>query len=454
MGLMNRSRREIRQLIKNSKITICVVGLGRVGLPTASIFADAGALVLGADINEAIVNQVNGGECPLSDEPKLAKLVRQNVKKGNLKATTNVAKAVAHADVIVVCVPTPVDEHKVPNYSAVKDACKEIAKTLNKGSLVILESTVGPGTVESMVVPLLERQSLLRACRDFGVASCPERADPGRMVENLFSVPRIIGGIDSRSAAVASWLYETAFGVDVVKVSSPKTANAVKLTENLFRDVNIALANEFALLYEKLNIDTVEVIEACATKYNFTPHFPGAGVGGPCLPQNSYYLIVEGIKVGNIPYLVRLAREINDRMPDHVVTLVGEALNEIGKTVKSSKIAVLGVAYKPGVHDLQLTPTRKVVQKLVEMGAKISIYDPMFRNEQVFGTKVADTLEDAVAGVDCVTIVTAHGEFRDLDVRELSRLCSKPAALVDARNTVKPQAAKKNGFAFRGVGRT
>jgi nucleotide sugar dehydrogenase len=450
---MHCSRSEILSNIKNGKITLCVVGLGRVGLPTASVFAKAGAKVMGADINGELVKLVNSGNCPFIDEPGLGELVHEIVMKGNLKATTNVSEAVRASDSVIICVPTPVDEQKVPDYSAIEKACKETAKALKEGALVIIESTVGPGTVENMVVPILEKGSNMKVCRDFGVASCPERGDPGRMLENLYSVPKVIGGMDSRSADVASWLYEAALGVKVIKVRDPKTANAVKLTENLFRDVNIALANEFALLYEKLGIDTIEVINACATKYNFMPHYPGAGVGGPCLPQNSYYLIVEGIKVGNIPYLIRMAREINDRMPEHVVALVAEALNDVGKTIKGSRIAVLGVTYKPDVRDLQLTPMEKVVHKLVEMGGIVSIYDPMFRNEVIFGIKTTNSLKDAAAGSDCIVIGTSHKEFRSLNLAEIWSICRKPAALVDARNAIQPEAAKKCGFAFRGVGR-
>jgi nucleotide sugar dehydrogenase len=453
MGIINYSRSEVRESTRSGKITMCVIGLGRVGLPTASVFAKAGAKVTGADINKELVKLVNSGNCPFADESGLSDLVRKMVEKGNLRATTNVSEAVGNSDAIVICVPTPVNEQRVPDYSAIEKACKETAGTLNKQSLVIVESTVGPGTVENTVVPILEEGSGLKACHDFGVASCPERGDPGRMLENLYSVPRVVGGLDARSSDVASWLYEAAFGVKVVKVSDPKTANAVKLTENLFRDVNIALSNEFALLYERLGIDAIEVINACATKYNFMPHYPGAGVGGPCLPQNSYYLIVEGVKVGNIPYLVRMAREINDRMPEHVVTLVTEALNEVGKNVKGSKIAVLGVTYKPDLHDLQLTPMEKVVHKLVDMGGIISIYDPIFKGEKVFGIKVTGTLEKAVKGADCIVIGTAHKEFCTLDLAAVWQICRKPAALVDARHAIQPKVAKKCGFAFRGVGR-
>jgi len=236
-------------------------------------------------------------------------------------------------------------------------------------------------------------------------------------------------------------------------LSNPKTANAVKLTENLFRDVNIALANEFALLFERLGIDSLETINACASKYNFVPHYPGGGVGGPCLPSNSYYLITEGLRAGNIPYIVRLAREINDRMPEHVVELVGEAMNEVGKTVRGSKIAILGVAYKPNIKDTQLTPVARVCEKLVQMGGILSVYDPMFEGEKALGFEVKRSLGEAVEDADCIVIGTAHKEFKDLDLRFLATLVSGPAALVDSRNVVEPFAAAEAGFSYRGVGR-
>jgi nucleotide sugar dehydrogenase len=270
---------------------------------------------------------------------------------------------------------------------------------------------------------------------------------------NMKNVPRVIGGINSKYTDIVSSLYQAVLGVKVIKVSSPKTANAIKLTENLFRDVNIALANEFALLFEKLGIDTIEVISGCATKYNFVAHYPGAGVGGPCLPSNSYYLIVEGVRTGNIPYLIRLAREINDRMPEHVTELVGEALNDAGKTVRGSKIAVLGFAYKPNIRDAQLSPVEKICASLKSMGAVLAIYDPMFAGEMVNGFKIARRMEQVVRGADCLIIGTAHEEFKDLDLRKLWRITHNRAAVVDARNVVDPKKAREAGFVYRGVGR-
>jgi len=444
---------DLKRRLKSGNVNVVVVGLGRIGLPTAAVFAEGGASVVGVDIRRSVVEETNAGRCAFVDEPGLARLVRRNVARGRFSATVNAADAIASSDFVIICVPTPVDQTKSPDYTAVTAASQTTGMSLQRGSVVIVESTIGPGIAEDVLLPILEEKSGMKGGVDFGLASCPERSDPGNIVANMGSVPRIVGSLDPKCTELVAALYESALGVKVIKASNPKTANAIKLTENLYRDVNIALANEFALLFEEFGIDAVEVIKACATKYNFMPHYPGIGVGGPCLPSNSYYLIVEGVKAGNIPYLIRLAREINDRMPDHAVELVSEALNDVGKTVRGSKIAVLGVSYKPGVKDIQLSPVERVVSRLAEMGARVSIYDPMFKGERVFGITVSSSLDEASKGADCVVIGTAHKEFETLDLGRLAKRMSSKAAFVDARNIASPLEAQKLGFAYRGVGR-
>ncbi len=443
----------VAKLLRKGKVRVAVLGLGRIGLPTAGVFAQAGAQVIGLDVRSEVVTDTNSGRCRLVDEPGLSEVIRAGVNSGNLKATLRPEEAIPKADFVIVCVPTPVHETKTPDYTAVQEASKTIGKLLRKGSTVVVESTIGPGIAEKMIKPIIESESKMKVGQDIGLASCPERSDPGNIMMNMKSLPRIIGGLGGKTTDLVVALYEAVLGVKAIRVSDPKTANAVKLTENLFRDVNIALANEFALLFEKIGVDSIEVINACASKYNFMPHYPGGGVGGPCLPSNSYYLISEGIRAGNIPYLIRMAREINDRMPDHVVELTSEALNEAGKTVRGSRVAVLGVAYKPGIKDIQLTPVEEVVDRLREMGATVELYDPMYKGEVVFGHKVRESVEQAVKKADCVVVGTAHSEFKNLDLVELSRAMSAKAAMVDARNVFVPSKAVKAGFAYRGVGR-
>jgi nucleotide sugar dehydrogenase len=447
------STEAFKELLSLGQVRVAVVGLGRIGLPTAVMFAKAGAVVKGIDINSRLVEAINLGRNIFVDEPGLSELLKEVVKQGKLFATLDASSAISNSDFIIVSVPTPVLETKSPDYSAVISACKTIGKYMKKGSIVIIESTIGPGTAENLVLPVLESESGLKSGSEFGLASCPERSDPGNILSNMKSLPRVVGGIDEKCTNTVASLYEAVLGTKVIRVSNPRTANAVKLTENLFRDVNIALMNEFALLYEKLGIDTIEVINACSTKYNFMPHYPGPGVGGPCLPSNSYYLIEEGIKTGNIPYLIRMAREINDRMPEHVVELVFEAMNEVNKTIANSTICILGVSYKQNVRDIQLTPVERICKRLSSMGARIKIFDPMYAGEEVFGFGVEKTLEDAVASSDCIVIGTAHSQFKGLDWKKLAMIMNGKPAIVDTRSLISPWEAKTCGFAYRGVGR-
>ena len=440
--------------LREGKVEIAVVGLGRIGLPTAALFADAGAKVTGLDIDGGVVEETNGGRCRFADEPGLPEAVKRLVGMRRLSATTSAREAVSNADFVILCLPTPVDLTRTPDYSAVLTAASEVGKWMKRGCVVVTESTVGPGIVEGMIGPALQKRSGLKTPADFGLASCPERSDPGKIISDMKSVPRIVGSTSTQVTDAVAELYEAVLGVKAIRVSSPRTANAVKLTENIFRDVNIALSNEFAVLFEKLGIDAKEVIDACATKYNFVPHYPGAGVGGPCLPSNSYYLIAEGIKVGNIPYLVRMGREINDRMPDHVLELTSVALNEVGRTVRGSRVAVLGVSYKPDVKDLQLSPIAAIVEGLGHMGARVTVYDPMFKGESVFGLRASGSAEEAVRGASCLVLGTAHSEFRRLDLSALSKVARKPAAIVDARNAIDPRMATSAGFVYCGVGRS
>ncbi len=452
MNLLTSSKKKLINALKNGSIQVCVIGLGRIGLPTAAVFAVAGVPVIGVDIDEEVIKNVNSGKTQYDDEPGLSDLLKNIVSSGRLKATKDVGSAVSKSSFVIISVPTPIDCNNVPDYSLIVKVCKEIKNSLKKGTVVIVESTVGPGTVEELIVPLLE-ESGLKAGKDFGIASCPERANPGQILESLRTVPRIIGGIDERSAEVATTLYAFALDVNIVKLRDPKTANAVKLTENIFRDVNIALMNELAVLYEKLGIDIIEVINACATKWNFMPHYPGPGVGGPCLPANPYYLIYEGIKVGYILYLIRMAREVNDRMSDHVISMVSTAINDVNKNVKGSKISILGVAYKANIHDIQMTPMKRVYNGLKSMGAKISIYDPLFKGEKIFSSKAEKSLEEAITASDCILIGTDHEEFRNLDLEEIRKILNMPAAIVDTRNILNPKKVKEHGFSHRGIGR-
>jgi len=442
---------EIGDKLKDGKITICVIGIGRIGLPTALVFAQAGAKVIGADISDKVVENINNSITYI-DEPGIEEILKKSISSGNFRASTDVPASINEADVIIICVPTPVDSNKNPNYSALMAVSQDLVKGLKKGSLVIVESTIAPGVVEEIITPFIKENTNFVIGKDLGIVSCPERADPGKILGCLKTVPRIVGGIDERSGNLAGALYKAVMGVKIVKVSNPKTANAVKLTENIFRDVNIALINELAILYEKIGINIIETIGAATTKWNFIPHYPGPGVGGPCLPANPYYLIQVANRVGYIPYLVRLAREINDRMPDNIVNLIFEALNGIGKAIKGSKVAVLGISYKSGVKDIQNAPAERVVNSLKKFGTMITCYDPLFENEIVFGMPMEESVEVAIQDADAVVFLTAHAEFKELNLEDLTRFVKLPTVIVDTRNIFDQNEVKSAGFAYRGLG--
>ncbi len=425
---------DIKNNIHNHNFPMAVIGLGRIGLPTAALFANSGAKVIGVDINENIVNLLNDGKTIL-DEPGLDNLIKKVVKSKNLTATTNINEALDISKILILCLPTPITEGKYPDYSIIRNVCKEIADCLKGDLLIIIESTIAPGTIDNIIIPELNKNKQFKCGKDFLIASCPERADPGSILKIFQNTPRVIGGINEKALKITKEIYSTVVKEKIYEMSNPKTANAVKLTENVFRDVNIALMNEFAILYEKLGIDIYEVIEAASSKWNFIPHYPGAGVGGPCLPANPYYLIEDGLKVGYVPHLVRMAREINDRMPSHMIELILTTLNEINISVKNSKIGVLGIAYKPNVKDFQLSPSIPIIKELKNLGANIQIYDPLFKNEKFLGISIKNDFKEIFESSDCIIIVTDHDEFKTLDLDLLNKNRKKPLVIVDGRNT-------------------
>jgi nucleotide sugar dehydrogenase len=436
---MNVPIAEIPQRLKEGGIKIAVFGLGRIGLPTAALFAAKGITVYGVDTQESVIQAIKTGNLHI-DEPDLNDLLSKILNNGKLVVTTDAKFAMEESDVAIICVPTPITTAKVPDYATIVDLCKNALCFIKRDDLIIIESTISPGTIEDIIVPIIKKTTGLLAGSDYGIASCPERANPGKVLSNIRKVPRIIGGFTSKSTKLASAIYEYIIGADIIQVSNHRIACAVKLTENIFRDVNIALFNELAILYEKLGLDIIEIIKAASSKWNFQPHYPGAGVGGPCLPANPYYLIQEAIKVGFVPHLIRMAREINDRMPQHLVELVLEALNQVGKSVNAAKIAILGMAYKPDIHDFQLSPAIPIIYRLIELKAKVTIYDPLIqtgdKSEFRFSQEVsyADSLINAVKDCDCLIFVTAHEEFTRLKIKNLKKITATPLIVVDGRN--------------------
>ena len=444
---------QIQAHLTSNSLKVGIVGIGRIGLPTALCFANSGFETIGIDINAELVNMVNSGDYPLKDEPEFDKIFEVVMHQKKLVATTNISKAALECDIILLSLPTPIDDQNIPDYTALLLVGKSLNKVLSNGQIVIVESTVEPGFIENELLQIIEGPDrTLKSGIDFHLAACPEIANPGEIMKDFKNLPRLVGSIDEKISSIVSQIYTHVFGVELILMPNCKTANAVKLTTNAFRDINIAFINELALLFEKLGIDTYTVIDAAKRKYNFQPHFPGAGVGGPCLPTNSYQYLNSSKKIDdNFLKIVKEARKINENMPNHVVNLLSNALSESNTSLNNSTIALLGVSYKPNIHDVQIAPSKEIIKILKEKNAKIKIFDPHFTT-QVFGLNTEKSISDALSESDAVILITGHKEFQNLDLKKFSNTMKNPI-LVDCTGLVNPHDAKESGFIFRGIGR-
>ena len=444
---------QIQAHLTSNSLKVGIVGIGRIGLPTALCFANSGFETIGIDINAELVNMVNSGDYPLKDEPEFDKIFEVVMHQKKLVATTNISKAILECDIILLSLPTPMDDQNIPDYTALLLVGKSLNKVLSNGQIVIVESTVEPGFIENELLQIIEGPDrTLKSGIDFHLAACPEIANPGEIMKDFKNLPRLVGSIDEKISSTVSQIYTHVFGVELILMPNCKTANAVKFTTNAFRDINIAFINELALLFEKLGIDTYTVIDAAKRKYNFQPHFPGAGVGGPCLPTNSYQYLNSSKKIDdNFLKIVKEARKINENMPNHVVNLLSNALSESNTSLNNSTIALLGVSYKPNIHDVQIAPSKEIIKILKEKNAKIKIFDPYFTT-QVFGLNTEKSISDALSESDAVILITGHKEFQNLDLKKFSSTMKNPI-LVDCTGLVNPHDAKESGFIFRGIGR-
>jgi UDP-N-acetyl-D-glucosamine dehydrogenase len=413
-----------------------VVGLGYVGLPLAVTFAEAGVPVLGLDRVPERVEAVNAGRSYIDDVPgdRLAPLARS----GAVRATGSWDELAA-AEAIVICLPTPLDEHREPDLGAVVGAARTLAGHLRPGHLVVLESTTYPGTTRDELAPALERSGL-RAGVDFNLAFSPERVDPGRTDWTTRSTPKVIGGLTSECTRRASELYALACDA-LVPVSSPEVAEMTKLLENIFRSVNIALVNELAMLCDRMRVPVWEVIDAAATKpFGFMPFRPGPGLGGHCIPIDPFYLTWKAREFDFHTEFIELAGKVNSQMPAHCVGLVARALNSRQRAVNGSRVLVLGVAYKAEVNDTRESPALRVIDLLLEDGAAVTYSDPHVPELPEKGLRSVGLDPEVLRDHDVTVIVTAH---RTVDWEMVAR---EAPLVVDLRNVV-PAAA--NGRVFR-----
>ncbi len=445
---------EIKIALSSGSITVCVVGIGRIGLPTALSFANSGLITIGLDINSKLVETVNSGIYPLNDEPEYDVIFDKVINEKTFFATSKIEESVPNSDVILLSLPTPMNEHNIPDYSALRIVAKQLNQYLSPGSIVIVESTIEPGFVENELISLIEgNRERLRSEENFKIGVCPETANPGEIMKDFQKLPRLVGGIDKISENIIFEIYNYVFPVELIRLPNCKTANAVKLTTNVFRDINIAFINELSLLFEKLDIDTMKVLDAAKAKYNFQVHYPGAGVGGPCLPVNSYQLLNSASKFdSNMLKIVKASREINENMPNRVIDLLIDGLGIVNKNINTSQILLLGISYKPNVKDIQLTPAESIINKLHTSGAKVKIYDPYFVNSTVFNIETESDFISILPDVDAVIIVTAHNEFLDLDPTLFASKMKTPI-VIDTRAVLDIDDSKKAGIIYRGIGR-
>ena len=454
INLSSMENSKIIENIENKSIKIAVIGIGRIGLPTALCFAKAGFETIGVDINEKLVNMINSGDYPLKDEPEFDKIFENVIESKKFRAETNIEKVIPNCDVILLSLPTPMNNQNIPDYTALLTVGKNLNSLLSNGQIVIVESTVEPGFIENELLESIEgSKKNLTSGTDFHLAVCPETANPGEIMHDFKKLPRLVGSIDEKIRPIVSELYTNVFGVELIPMPNCKTANAVKLTTNVFREINIGFINELSLLFEKLGIDTYTVIEAAKSKYNFQPHYPGPGVGGPCLPVNAYQYLNSSKKIDvNLLKIVQDARKINEFMPQHVIDLLVDAFSQNNNTLENSTVTILGISYKPNVHDVQIAPSEKIIKLLKEKNVNLKIYDPYFKSETVFGHKIEDSISEAVSGSDAVIIITGHNEFDDFNFDVISDSMNTPI-LVDCTGKINPQNIKSEGVIFRGIGR-
>ena len=443
---------EVRNSLVTKSLKVCIVGIGRIGLPTALSFAQAGLQTIGADINEKLVDSINAGNFPLKDEPGYEDIFNSVRKNGNFSATTDINEAISKSNVILLSLPTPMDENNIPIYLALESVGKQLSQTLQSNSLVVVESTIEPGFIENVMIKRIEGDSGLHVGKNFTIGVCPENANPGEILHDFTGLPRLVGGMDEQTTKIIALIYDFVFSVELVTMPDCKTANAVKLTTNVFRDINIAFVNELSLMFEKLGIDTLKVLDAAKRKYNFQIHYPGAGVGGPCLPINSYQFLNTAKRIGSELNIVKHGRAINEKMPDHVINLTLDGFKKCNKSIKDSTLLILGVSYKPDVKDIQLSPAEIIINKLKALGAKIKIYDPYYKNNQIFGIDVEHNIQDILSGVDASIIVTAHKEFQEINPKIFTKM--KTPILIDSRGIIDISSANSAGLVFRGLGRS
>ena len=449
MKILNLSKSEIENIAKEGQISVGVLGLGYIGLPTALLFAKANLRVIGRDIDHAKIEKLRKGEVYTYGEKGLEKLLAE--VRDKFVPTTEM-RDLKDVDVYVLCVPTLINSNKTPNLDQLSNTCHDVAQYLSKDDLVILESTVPPGTTEGLIAKILEEESNLRAGKDFGIAVCPERANPGNILQTLVERKRVIGGINDRSLMAASALFSLIVKHEPLRVPNCRTAEVVKVVENSLRDVDIAYANMIALYCEEMNVDVGTVINCVNTHPGRKMLKPSAGVGGACIPVNPYFIIQTAKSLNTA--LLGEARKINDFMATHVVAQVVNWLREEG-CEEEARVLILGYSYKSDIGDVRFSPSKNIEDKLMKNGVKVLVYDPHAKavvSEKQKAMFVDDPYK-AAEGAHCIIVIVGHNVFKALDFYALRKKMSKPL-LYDCTFSFDSESLQRIGFKYRGIGRS
>jgi UDP-N-acetyl-D-mannosaminuronic acid dehydrogenase len=449
----------LQHKINTRRLDIAIIGFGYIGTCIGAVLAEKGFRVTGVDEREEVAEETNRGKTSIN-EPGLKDLITSNVLKQRLSATTDFSR-VKETDVIIITVGTPLGENYEPDLNKLVAASREISKYLRRGHIVILKSTVPPYTTENIVKPILQANGLSET--DFALAFCPERLAEGRAIMEFQSIPVVVGGVNHESTKSASLFWREVLGVETIEVTNARTAEMTKLADNMWIDLNIALANEIAMLSDKLSIDALEVIDAANTlpkvNYNVNILIPSMGVGGSCLTKDPWFLYHLARKYGLELRTPVCSRGINDTMPRYTFDLIKQELEKLGKKLRDSKVSVLGIAFKNNTGDCRSTPTKFTIELLESSGCELSICDPWVNGSDaalVTSRPLVPTIEEAIKDADCIAFLTGHTEFKNFPIEKIAQLANPNAVVVDGRNLFSRQQIKMlidAGLSYKGIGR-
>lgn len=457
-SVFGHSDTDIDQLVRGKRSGIAVVGFGYIGTVIGAVLADQGWPVTGIDVRPHIVDEINRGETSVR-EPGLDEMIERNVRAGRLRATTDF-DAIAENDFIVITVGTPLGQDYEPRVDDIAAASRAVGERLQPGHLVTLKSTVPPGTTQDLVRPILEEASGLTAEVDFGLAFCPERLAEGRAIRDLLSIPVVVGAVGERSARACSTLWRHTLGVESVVVDDPRTAEMIKLADNMWIDLNIAIANELAKVCDGLGLDVLQVINAANTlakgTHNVNILMPSMGVGGYCLTKDPWFVSHLGESLGLDLMIPKTSRTVNDTMPQYTFDLVKNMLAAQGKSLADSRVAVLGVAFKNDTGDCRLTPTKFVIELFEQSGCRLAVHDPWVTDEEsatVTTLPLTADIEEAVKDADALVFLTGHRQFKQIPLVRLAELAGPQCVFLDGRNSFDPAEVRAAGMMYKGIGR-